>query len=504
MNPGTRLALVLVALAAGCADDSSAADTDGGSSSGAGTSTGLAETSTADDGGSSSAGDSSSTGGGTTDTGTGAASSVGTTSADASTSAEGSSTTSDGSSTTGTVGPTCGDGIVDGDETCDGDALAGASCSDQGFVAGVLTCLPDCSGFDTSGCIVAGDCCGAHGAVGCADPSCQQTICGLDPFCCDTQWDGICANEALVDAACLDVGGACPCPDEVILGALGPAVASGDTTGDDDDIVVSCGGGNGNDRVIYFVSPEAGTYTFDTFGSGFDTKLAIWTDCAVEAACSDDAGGLAQSELTIELADGQGIRVIVDGYDGATGPWVLNATQVPDAPPVCGDGIVGAPEICDGASLNGQTCLIQGFPGGGPLGCAPDCLSFDTSACIDGPYACSDEDIGGLTGPAIVTGDTNTDDDDLGASCGGGDGNDHVVTFTAPAAGIYVFDTFGSAYDTKLALYADCTSELYCNDDTGGLQSQLAINMGAGQDVLVVIDGYDGSTGPFILNITPP
>ena len=128
---------------------------------------------------------------------------------------------------------------------------------------------------------------------------------------------------------------------------------------------------------------------------------------------------------------------------------------------------------------------------------------LDVPAGPGGPYACSDESVGGTTGAAVAAGDTTGDDDDLDGSCGGAGGNDHVVTFTAPAAATYTFDTFGSAYDTKLALYSDCTSELYCNDDAGGgYQSQLVIEMGAGQDVLVVIDGYEGSTGAWVLNIT--
>lgn len=48
---------------------------------------------------------------------------------------------------------------------------------------------------------------------------------------------------------------------------------------------------------------------------------------------------------------------------------------------VCGDGTISSPfEHCDGANLNGQTCLTLGFHGG-TLGCDLfDCV-FDTSSC---------------------------------------------------------------------------------------------------------------------------
>jgi len=43
-----------------------------------------------------------------------------------------------------------------------------------------------------------GDCCvdGGNGTPGCDDEACCEEICALDPFCCDTSWDGICADEA--------------------------------------------------------------------------------------------------------------------------------------------------------------------------------------------------------------------------------------------------------------------------------------------------------------------
>jgi hypothetical protein len=42
----------------------------------------------------------------------------------------------------------------------------------------------------------AGDCCVAHAGIGCEDPACCEIVCGLDPFCCEVQWDSLCADEA--------------------------------------------------------------------------------------------------------------------------------------------------------------------------------------------------------------------------------------------------------------------------------------------------------------------
>jgi hypothetical protein len=53
----------------------------------------------------------------------------------------------------------------------------------------------------------ANDCCVAspNGTPGCNQPACCESVCAIDPFCCDTAWDAICAGEAEADSSC-----ACP------------------------------------------------------------------------------------------------------------------------------------------------------------------------------------------------------------------------------------------------------------------------------------------------------
>lgn len=47
---------------------------------------------------------------------------------------------------------------------------------------------------------------------------------------------------------------------------------------------------------------------------------------------------------------------------------------------VCGNNTREGTEICDGTDLNSQSCVSIGF-GGGPLACASNCQSFNTSSC---------------------------------------------------------------------------------------------------------------------------
>ena len=76
--------------------------------------------------------------------------------------------------------------------------------------------FPECVGGS-------GDCCIDNGTPGCNDSACCETVCFVDPFCCDTAgggfWDSICAGHAfdlcgglcggVPIGACCDGGGFC-------------------------------------------------------------------------------------------------------------------------------------------------------------------------------------------------------------------------------------------------------------------------------------------------------
>src|SRR5262245_29320919 len=51
--------------------------------------------------------------------------------------------------------------------------------------------------------------CFTTGGPGCTDTECCFAVCAFDPFCCQTAWDGICAQEAADNCA-----GAPPVNDE--------------------------------------------------------------------------------------------------------------------------------------------------------------------------------------------------------------------------------------------------------------------------------------------------
>jgi hypothetical protein len=76
----------------------------------------------------------------------------------------------------------------------------------------------------------------------------------------------------------------------------------------------------------------------------------------------------------------------------------------------CGDGVVTGDEVCEAGALQGQSCLSRGFSDG-PLGCAADCHSFDTTSCtrcgngvVEVNEQCDGQDLAGATCQSLGAG----------------------------------------------------------------------------------------------------
>jgi hypothetical protein len=74
------------------------------------------------------------------------------------------------------------------------------------------------------GALPAGDCCVAHGGLGCDDPGVEACVCALDDICCSSGWDDICVQEAgQCGAPCMGGGGDC-CAVQAVPGCSDPAL----------------------------------------------------------------------------------------------------------------------------------------------------------------------------------------------------------------------------------------------------------------------------------------
>ena len=175
-------------------------------------------------------------------------------------------------------------------------------------------------------CVTDADC--ALPATGDATPTCADvtndmvTDCYLSCQAGETCPDGMFCVAGFV---CIwDLQSECPDQD---LGSAVPQSVMGDNTGLGNDHVSSCGDGGGQDATYQFTAMVAGTYVFSTEGSMIDTILSVLDGCGgLELDCNDDTVGLT-SEVTIDLAAGQSVILVVDGFDGEMGPITVSVSQ---------------------------------------------------------------------------------------------------------------------------------------------------------------------------------
>jgi hypothetical protein len=136
---------------------------------------------------------------------------------------------------------------------------------------------------------------------------------------------------------------------------------------------------------------------------------ATWDAATSGGACAGEggtwvgasSGACGNGTIDVgEWCDGanlDGASCIGIGYTGGTLACAANCagfvtTGCTGPGPVCGDNVAEGIESCDGSDLNGQTCLARGF-GGGTLSCAGDCMGFVTTGCT--ATACGDGTVSG-------------------------------------------------------------------------------------------------------------
>ena len=127
-----------------------------------------------------------------------------------------------------------------------------------------------------------------------------------------------------------------------------------------------------------------------------------------------------------------------------------------------------------------------------------------------------DIDILDETGFEFFSGSTAGYSNSYDSACGGTDASDVALLWTAPSSGLYVFDTVGSEFDTILSLYDadrsltdaercddDAAEALTCNDDAVdfGLSSEISYDVIAGEQYVIIIDGYSSRSGDYLLTI---
>lgn len=323
----------------------------------------------------------------------------------------------------------------------------------------------------------AGSCYEANGTPGCNNSSCCATICAADPFCCNTQWDSLCASAAL--NTCTPANNTCANAIEVFHGT----VTSGNLTKATNNGSSTCGSSASNRDVWYkFTATRNGTLTVTTCGThdgpgqdnGMDTVLSVHTACpgnnGNQVLCNDDTntcgsldqGILRDSAVSVPIAMGQTLYIRVTHFSSviANGAFTLRAT-FQSTPPANDDCANAIPLSC-GSSVLGTTRNATLDPQAGNCG---------TSVTTPGVWYT----LVGTGGPITLTtcsNDTN--------------------------------------YDTKLSVYTGSCASPVCvtgNDDWNAcpvspLHSRVEFNSLAGVTYRVLVHGFGGQTGEFRLTAT--
>lgn len=236
----------------------------------------------------------------------------------------------------------------------------------------------------------------------------------------------------------------------------------------------SCNVSGVPEGVFSWVAPASGRYRFDTAGSDLDTVLAVYTGDAcdsAELACSDDSFLGFSSQVDLQLAAGESVYVVVEGFWGGTGSFVVNIYQLVE-------------EVCSDRYDDDEDGLIDCED----PDCDCDCPSGMLSPDVDQP----------------VTGTTAGANDINASSCGGAGAPDVSLAWTPPRTGRYLIHTDGSTFDTVLSVQEGDVcggTELACSYDVFGEGSWVDVVLQGGAPVIITVDGVDGAAGEYVLAI---
>jgi hypothetical protein len=227
--------------------------------------------------------------------------------------------------------------------------------------------------------------------------------------------------------------------------------------------------------IWFSITPIAdGVVTANTVGSDFNTVLAAYQEGSMQSppaiydpvalTCNDDAGG-AQSAIMFPVVGGTTYYIQAGGAFAAQGMLDIEVACSED------DCLGPGNDLAQFAEDVGLPLPWQ-------------FLQFTSGASLEGaePLPCGDFD------------------------------RTVWFRFTPPAAGSFTVETYGSTYDTVLAVYQEAPMEsppvLYdpvaiaCNDDSSGPQSALTFPGEADMTYHVQVGGSLGDYGTLLLTVT--
>lgn len=405
--------------------------------------------------------------------------------------------------------PACGDGAVQpslGEECDDGNTVANDGCSNNCL-------LPQCGDGVRQGTEECDD--GNDSDADACLNSCEIPVCG-DGIVSVFEETRVFTSPTVTNpfgdtGRVCDDGSSCfSSPCDVSTNGGAPEHGICQALGFDRAVTVSYGGGAGENDTIM---PHAYNWSCSGFVCGASTNDYADDNCS----SSEMLNTITCIRSALETCD--------EGAGNSDTPDATCTTEC--RVPGCGDGIVQGGEACDdGDTDNSDLCTVacelpacgDGFtqPGAGEqCDLGPANSDAEGSRCLTdctrplGALDCEARDLASATGAAVATGSTTGRPNDESGGCGGGSAPDERLVWIAPAAGSFTFSLAGSSYDTLLyvrdANDGSCDgAQLACNDDSIGVASSVSATLFAGQQVLIVVDGFGSGSGSWTLAISGP
>lgn len=245
--------------------------------------------------------------------------------------------------------------------------------------------------------------------------------------------------------------------------------------------------------VVYEFDAGPGDYHFDICDSDYDTKIYVYDDSMTLLNCADDscsnpAGNPFRSDLYVSVAARTVLYIVVDGYGSQEGNYHLTADY-------------GSEPL----SQDNEQPYKEDNPEDYPV--TRDCEVTHFNVYAEWDVVLPVCDLGDFVIdqlPFYAEGTNLGMVNDFDVS--GGDGEDVAFELAVYAPIVIDAELCGSDYDTKLEIFSadfDCSvASVAYNDDACGLDSGLygvALDEGL---YYIVVDGYNGATGFYTLNVS--
>jgi hypothetical protein len=233
--------------------------------------------------------------------------------------------------------------------------------------------------------------------------TCQNAVCAIDPFCCNSIWDALCASTAATNPSCVGclstntgggITGCNNCNSNFPGGVFSTSTAVNTT-------VSTCVWGG---EFSYYTVVAGQTYTWSTCGStAFDTQLTLFQGAAcggVTLAYNDDACGL-QSTITWTATFSGTVTLLVSQYNcqnnficiplnwactscsgGGGGGNLVVSTNTFTPPQLITDVLLGSCVSASNISYGGAIGAFGNFTSGDCMGISEGILLTTGSAAL--------------------------------------------------------------------------------------------------------------------------